>query len=156
MSGGVAHAVDLTIIAPSSFREFCRVMDELNESVQRYHYDRYKYGDRCYVAFSSCKKLAGSGWLRDRGELQIAENGDRLRLGEVLLLYDFYTRDCFRGRGVYKSLLRFILTQRESEFRSKAMLIYVRRDNVASVKGINSCGFEPIDRVALRTMGVLA
>ena len=63
----------------------------------------------------------------------------------VDVLYDFVVLPQYRNRGIYKSMLRFLLSTRTVGRHS---VIYADSDNAASLKVIRVCGFQEVGKVS--------
>jgi hypothetical protein len=82
--------------------------------------------------------LASYGWINPSGKHTLGELDLDMDLGNKIdSLYDFYTFEEFRGKGLYPFLLQNIVSRNQ-----KAKLIYVLPSNISSVKGIKKSGFQ--------------
>lgn len=102
--------------------------------------------DRCFVAVVN-DVIAGHGWVRERGTVQLLEVGADLRLPEgAVALYDFLVAPSVRGQGVYRGFLRAL----RARYGASETLIYAERTNAASLRGIRAAGFETVLSITAR------
>ncbi|HEV7498921.1 MAG TPA: hypothetical protein VGQ33_02910 [Vicinamibacteria bacterium] len=116
--------------------------------------DRVGRGDRCYAGFVD-GRLAHYTWAQTAGRHHLAAAGRHLAIqnGEVWL-YHSRTAEWARGRGLYTSALRTILTdyRREGIVRSWC---YALAENVGSQRGILRAGFVVDRRLRSLRLGSL-
>lgn len=62
----------------------------------------------------------------------------------VDVLYDFFVNKDYRKRGIYKSLLHFIINNSED---NSILAIYAEASNIPSIKAIISCGFRFVSKL---------
>jgi hypothetical protein len=120
---------------------------EINHTSQleeyKFDFDKLDYENRflenhiiCVLEFEG--NLACYGWINPIGKQSIGELNLAMDLGSNIdSLYDFFTFDQFRGKGLYPYLLQKIVSR-----NNKAKLIYVFPSNISSVKGIKKAGFK--------------
>jgi hypothetical protein len=96
-------------------------------------------GDLCYIQ-----------WLVSRKDESALNKGFQGRLPNLkedeILVENAFTFKRYRGNGVYPSaLVRLAEISRGKGF--KRMLVYVKKDNIASLRGCEKAGFEVFERV---------
>jgi GNAT superfamily N-acetyltransferase len=109
---------------------------------------RFAQGDE-FFCWTSRGEVASFGWVTYRGRVV-----GGLRLAEApgrAFLYNFYTLERYRGRGLYPALLLAILSSLRREQITEA-IIDVSIRNKSSVKGIDKAGFSPIAQVVHLTL----
>lgn len=84
-----------------------------------------------------------SGWvnpnpLHSIGELALLINDQ----GKFEVLYDFETKEAYRGQGLYPFLLNEIVKRNQ-----KSKVIYALLDNISSIKGIKKAGFKHLGNI---------
>jgi L-amino acid N-acyltransferase YncA len=105
----------------------------------------------CYVA-----RAAGSGdlcyiqWLVSSRDDSVVKRGFTKRLPRLkrdeILVENTFTFPKYRGNGVYPSaMVELADIARSRGFRR--MLVYVREDNIASLKGCQRAGFKEFERI---------
>lgn len=101
--------------------------------------ERMLEGDKLFGMIEE-NKVIHSSWLKFN-EMNITEVRHRIKLekGEACI-YDSYTDEDFRGKGLYPSMLSCLRKFLKEKGFTKAY-IYVESDNEASVKGIEKAGF---------------
>jgi GNAT superfamily N-acetyltransferase len=138
-SGADASAPTLDV-TPGSYEQLCSPAGAgpfLDPSAIARARDRLAIGDCCYLVHVD-RRCAGYGWVRDRGEIDIAEVGMRREMPRgTVVLYDFLVFPEFRGRGIYTRLL----TSLRARHADQACIIYAEHDNAASLAGIRHAGF---------------
>lgn len=79
------------------------------------------------------------GWAARGGKFWISEIDwvIDLKNSESVILYDFYTRSEYRGRGIYPLLLGLIC----NDLKRKSYIIYSYESNLSSRKGIEKAFF---------------
>ena len=103
--------------------------------------------DDCKKRFEAGSKIVfsqnsegwiGYGWVAKNGAFWIAEIDSLIDISDskVNILFDFYTRDEYRGCGIYPKLIKKIASM-ECE---KEYLIYCYDFNVSSKRGIEKAG----------------
>ena len=81
-------------------------------------------------------------WVSLKDEMHLSEIGKAFRLeAGAGFVYDCYTAESFRGRGIYTAVLRQ-LVEHLKRAAVEQVFIHCDRENVASRKGIESAGFE--------------
>jgi RimJ/RimL family protein N-acetyltransferase len=102
--------------------------------------------ERGESAYTVCieGQLAHIGWLVPKAtESHMTEVGQRMEFPEhSAALYDFYTHPRFRGRGLYRRTIAFMLRRAFSDADLRYAYISVLADNGASRHVIESLGFE--------------
>lgn len=108
----------------------------------KFDYDVEDYRNRFQQNHILCfwkdgDRVISYGWLNPNekhflGELSLDINLEN----KVEVLYDFFTKEAYRGEGLYPSLL-----QKMSLRNSKPKLIYAFSHNFSSIKGIEKAGF---------------
>ena len=114
---------------------------------------RFEAGRRCYAAQVE-GALAAYGWVSFIEEM-IGEMRLRVRMvpGEAYI-WDCATAPAHRQQRLYTALLAHILNELRAEGLCRAW-IGTDRENVASQKGIATCGFRPVaDVVVERVLGM--
>jgi L-amino acid N-acyltransferase YncA len=96
-------------------------------------------GELCYIQ-----------WLVSRKDGEVVKSGFQSRLPSLneddILVENAFTFRKYRGKGVYPSALtRLAEISRGKGF--KRMLVYVKEDNIASLKGCEKAGFRVFERV---------
>ena len=123
---------------------------ETHELIQRTWFYESGFHD-CYVARSAENgDLFHICWLLSSRDDSVVNAGFRGRLPTLkpdeVLIENAYTFEEFRGRRIYPSVLADLAeVARRAEF--KRMLVYVRDDNVASLKGCFRASFRPFEQV---------
>lgn len=101
-------------------------------------YDNRFLNDHIFCVLECDGKLASYGWINPTGKHAIGELDLNMDLGNKIdSLYDFYTFEEFRGKGLYPFLLQKIAARNQ-----KTKLIYVFPSNISSVRGIRKAGFQ--------------
>lgn len=78
------------------------------------------------------------GWINPTGKHNLGELDLIMNLGDKIdVLYDFYTFEPFRGKGLYPALLQKICQR-----NTKAKLIYAFSNNLNSIRGIEKANFK--------------
>ena len=104
---------------------------------------RIESGESAYT-ISIDNRLAHSGWLvRNQVESHVTEVQQQMTLpsGSVVL-YDFYTHPDFRGRGLYRAMIKHMVCEAFSDATSQHAYISVLADNLQSRHVIESIGFQ--------------
>ena len=101
--------------------------------------DRLLNGDRLF-AITAEDRVLHSSWLKFR-EMDIREVAYNIKIenGEACI-YDSYTDENFRGKGLYPSMLSFFKKYLKDKGLKKAY-IYVESSNKPSIAGIEKAGF---------------
>jgi hypothetical protein len=101
---------------------------------------RMARGDRCHGGFIA-GRLAHYSWAQTAGWHPLTEAGRRLavRPGD-LWIYHCRTAEWARGRGLYASALRTIVSEHRRQGGERRW-IYTTAENVPSQKGILRAGF---------------
>ncbi len=104
---------------------------------------RIESGESAYT-ISIDNRLAHSGWLvRNQTESHVTEVQQKMTLppGSVVL-YDFYTHPDFRGRGLYRAMIKHMLCEAFSDPTAQHAYISVLAENLPSRHVIESIGFQ--------------
>ncbi len=101
--------------------------------------NRFNNGSTLIVAMQG-KEWVSYGWLTKQSNFWIAEIDYVIDIAnsKVRLLYDFQTREKYRGLGIYPLLIRYIV-QMQPELEC---LIYCYETNISSKRGIEKAGGE--------------
>ena len=85
-------------------------------------------------------RIIASGWhAKDVSNFYAWEiAGDIKFHNPVDVLYDFYVKPTYRGKGIYQSLLHFIIN---NSMADKVLVIYAEKSNKISNLAILKCGF---------------
>ncbi|MBQ1509038.1 MAG: GNAT family N-acetyltransferase, partial [Erysipelotrichaceae bacterium] len=119
------------------FKQFCL---DYEKPIRDKDLNRFKDNSSYWALLTPEGKIASWGWLAYRQPFYIKEMDTQIEMGdaETAILYDFHTDKEYRGRGYYGILLRSIV--HESKGPGK-YIIYARRNNPASCRGIEKAGF---------------
>lgn len=101
--------------------------------------NRFEKGSQMIVALSKGVWVS-YGWIALEGEFWIAEIDKLININASsnnAVLFDFATREEYRGHGYYPELLKYILSQPYYIVKS---LIYCYDSNISSVRGIEKAG----------------
>ena len=104
--------------------------------------DRLKQGDRLFLSLVQ-GETAHVAWLGVRNEIKAeAEVGEHcsLAIGQVAVIFDCWTRPDFRARGIYTATIRQVADLALLE--QQRVVIFCRKTNTASRRGIEKAGFE--------------
>ncbi len=108
---------------------------------------RFAHGDE-FFGWLAGEEVVSFGWVtyRDRavGQVPLAEAPGRV------FLYNFHTREEYRGRGLYSSLLRAMRSVLGHE-KASEFVIDVNLQNRASARGIEKAGFLPLAQITSLT-----
>ncbi len=120
-----------------SYRNFC---EEYKVSLTEKNIKRIADGSSFWCIVNNNKEILSSGWLAYQHHFYIGETDFEfdMKNSEVGLLYNFNTKEEYRGRGLYGLLLNSIVTE---DKKAKEYIIYTSADNSASQKGILKAGF---------------
>ena len=134
---GDLHLVHYDETTREEFKRFCETHEK---PIRDKDLNRFKDNSSYWALLTDDDKIASWGWLAYRQPFYIKEMDTEIDMGDAgtAILYDFHTSEDYRGRGYYGILLRSIV--HESEGPTK-YLIYARRNNPASCRGIEKAGF---------------
>lgn len=106
---------------------------------------RFHYGQHLIFSCDNAT-IIGYGWRIPITKAIYSQEiaNDILFPKPIDVLYDFYVNPNYRKRGLYKSLLHFIINNSTENTR---LVIYVESTNNPSIKAINSCGFRFVSKV---------
>ena len=109
--------------------------------------DRLQSGELCYYVEINGRTVA-YGWRSAKPKLrfyvwEIARNMDLST--DAYILYDFWTAPQYRGRGIYKDMLRKIISDIGADGKS---IIFAETGNAASKKAIRDIGFQPCGQIS--------
>ena len=93
----------------------------------------YLYNENSYISYGWATRQT-SPFFIDYFQMNI------IMVNKTMILFDFYTNEKYRQKGYYNKILKHILDH-EKEFN---LIIYTAPSNYASIKGIESVGFERI------------
>lgn len=131
-----------------------KARDEGSESVHELLQRKWFYDcgfHDCYVGRTAyAGELCYIQWLVSRKDSEAVNSGFQSRLPSLkedeILIENAFTFQKYRGNGVYPSaLIRLAESSRGKGF--KRMLVYVKEDNIASLKGCEKAGFKVFERV---------
>jgi len=119
------------------YKKFC---EEYGVTLTDKNLKRISDGSSFWCLTSKNNEIMSTGWLAYKHHFYIGEtdfefNMDKCDTG---LLYNFETKEEFRGRGLYGLLLRSIISNANGP---KEYVIYTSPDNFSSQKGILKAGF---------------
>lgn len=108
----------------------------LNEDCKK----RFKNGSLIFIAMIDTEWVS-YGWLAIENEFWIAEIDCIVDItsSKIGILFDFFTRENMRGRGIYPILIRYITQYHAAPYN----LIYCYDNNNASMRGIEKSGGKP-------------
>jgi GNAT superfamily N-acetyltransferase len=116
---------------------------ELSESVTLAR-ARFEAGDLCYLACFE-NQPAHMAWIGTRTQISApVEVGAALKIElpvPAAYVYDCWTAPELRGRGIYPAVLRKLIGRGLE--KHPEVWIGSRRDNAASLRGIEKAGFRP-------------
>jgi RimJ/RimL family protein N-acetyltransferase len=101
---------------------------------------RFSSGDTCYGFFID-HTLVHVAWT-SKGYLSI-ESGVTVTVDRCMAIFDCFTVPEHRGKGIYHSVLSWLLKLLHEQGAERA-LIHVDPGNIASIKGIERAGFQPL------------
>lgn len=132
--------LELTKIGPGeqeTYRQFCQ---DSGVTLRDKDLERLA-GGSSYWALRLEKQVVSWGWLAQHQEFYIGETdfGFSMEKTDSAVLFDFNTKEPFRGRGYYGLLLGSIVSQSPEVGR---FVIYTSPDNHASDRGIRKAGFQ--------------
>ena len=113
--------------------------DALSNLVNNDCKNRFRNGSTLIIAMKG-KEWVAYGWLAGKSDFWIAEIDYIIDMSgsKVGMLYDFQTREEYRGLGIYPLLIRYMVqTQPDLE-----CLIYCYETNISSRRGIEKAGGE--------------
>lgn len=108
-----------------------------------FQYDSEDYQNRFLQKHILCcwKKenvIISYGWLNPNERHYLGELALEMNLeNKIEVLYDFFTAEAYRGKGLYPSLLQKMCLR-----DSKPKIIYAFSDNFSSIRGIEKAGFQ--------------
>lgn len=118
----------------SQFSELEKYKVDFNKA----DYDSRFFQGHIFCGLEFENVLASYGWINPTGKHNIGELDLPMDLGNNIdSLYDFYTFEAYRGKGLYPYLLQKICTRNK-----KVKLIYVFPSNTSSVNGIKKAEFQ--------------
>lgn len=129
--------------------------DDVHELIQRKWF--WDSGFReCYISRTeNDNDLCYLQWLVSRADAEAINNGFTGRLpglrDDEILIENAYTFRQYRGKMIYPAVMTQLAAQaRDRGF--KRMLVYVREDNMASLRGCDRAGFQAFERVPERKL----
>jgi hypothetical protein len=107
---------------------------------------RVARGDLCHVARLDGGRPVHFAWVQRTGRHHMEPAGVWFNVEATQAwIYDCYTAEWGRGRGVYTGVLAAILTGLQQS-GARAACIYTTQSNTASQRGIDRVGFQLTDR----------
>lgn len=108
--------------------------------------ERFHYGQILYYC---CDKnaIVGYGWKASNNSIfYVWEIANNIHFSQnVEILYNFFVYPKYRRRGIYKSILHYIINHSSEE---SLLVIYADSNNIGSNKAIVECGFHLIDTLS--------
>jgi RimJ/RimL family protein N-acetyltransferase len=83
------------------------------------------------------------GWISRPSTLGPIHLPSEIQRLKVFWIFYCHTKESFRGRGLYKRVLKLLMQQALNESKDAEIYIDTQRDNIAARKAIVSVGFEP-------------
>lgn len=128
----------------NNYEAFCKFKNLEIFRNQRECYLRLKK-KHCLATISIKEKIVSYGWCCKDTPFKITEI-DKLIYHSNIILYDFFTLDTYRNRGLYKGLLNNIIVQ-----YNQPLIIYSLKANIVSNHVIKAVGFKKI-----KTLNILS
>ena len=99
---------------------------------------RFEDGSKMILAEENNRWVA-YGWIAEKRRFWVAEIDILIDIDEadICVLYDFYTREEYRGRGIYPVLLAYMAHMYRPE---KKKIVYCYVNNISSAKGMAKTG----------------
>ena len=118
----------------------------VREDLKNVFCERFTKGETLYYV-SSQGKLIAYGWKKtDVKHFYVYEIGCKIAFNKnITMLYDFWVDEQHRGYGIYKKLLTRIIADSDSK---EDLVIFAENDNIPSLKGIRSVGFQHVSDVS--------
>ncbi len=117
-----------------------------NDVLLRNAKHRFDLGQKLYFCYDN-KILVGYGWkVPITQKIYVWEIANSIHFQQpVDVLYDFYVNPNYRRKGIYKSLLNYIINDGDDK---TLMVIYANTLNIPSNKAIKACGFRNIRTIS--------
>lgn len=110
---------------------------DLQFEFEKEDYEQRFQNGHLFCCLIKDKKMAAYGWVNPNSTHFLGELSLNMQLEkQTEVLYDFYTFPNFRGKGLYPQLLKNI-----NHRNSNPKIIYVLKENKASIRGIEKAGF---------------
>ena len=119
------------------YQDFCRAH---NKIIREKDLGRFEANSSYWALVNPEEVIVSWGWLAWKQPFYIKEvdTDFDMKDSKTALLYDFHTHSAHRGTGYYGILLRSMV----SSFKeAENFVIYARRNNPASCRGIEKAGF---------------
>lgn len=114
---------------------------------------RFDIGQKLFFCHDN-NNIIGYGWKAPLTQkIYVWEIANSIHFQQpVDVLYDFYVNPNYRRKGIYKSILHYIIND---DIEQTLMVIYADINNYPSNKAINECGFHYIHTISF-THNVIA
>ena len=121
----------------SAYKDFCASYALDVSPTISYRFSR----GHLFFCFANENDVIAYGWLASKDLFWISEIDMVVDLDKssASFLFDFYTNPVYRGKGWYGKLLQSIMNF--FDFRIEKYIIYVKKENTASINGILKAGF---------------
>lgn len=122
----------------SSWDEFKWKSTRYDETRSKEYRKRFSLGSQYVELYDDKTTICSGRILGEADKFVITLTEQKVAIGAgTKVLYDFYTNETFRGKGFYKTTLKFLI----EKFKDYDLIIYTATINVASSKGILAAGF---------------
>jgi hypothetical protein len=96
-----------------------------------------------FCCWKDQNKVIAYGWLNPNSQHYLGELALEMDLkSKIEVLYDFYTDNAYRGKGLYPTLLQNMCLR-----NNKSKLIYAFSYNKSSIRGIEKAGFHLLGKI---------
>lgn len=113
-----------------------------------FQYDSEDYQNRfsqnhVFCCWQNENVIISYGWLNPNEKHYLGELALEMSLeNKIEVLYDFFTAEAYRGKGLYPALLQKMCLR-----NTKPKLIYAFSDNYSSIRGIEKAGFQSLGKI---------
>lgn len=132
------YVSELRYVIIRSYEELDYYSEEYKFNIKSEHYERLKNGSVLFLVLLD-DIWVSYGWGIMEGIFWISEIDWLVELenSESVILYDFYTKSEYRGKGIYPLLLNAIC----NDLKKELYIIFSYESNLSSRKGIEKAHF---------------
>jgi predicted acetyltransferase len=139
----INNETSVRFIKITNYHEFVDFARKQQKQIKRFHYNRF-LNSEYFLCLLKENTIICDGWAT-QNPLLISEINKTFQPKSGYILYDYNTPRSFRRKGYYKSLLRHIINEFDTD-----LYIYSLKENIASNKAISSVGFKKIKEKILQ------
>lgn len=142
--------LEVQLLKADTFAEYKALIDKYcgNVTIHESYIESRFCNKDVFYCLVYCNDIVSTGWISTAPIFWIAEVDlfvQRKDENAAYVLYDFETKSQYRGKGYYPLLLRRMMLDFGND---NPYLIYAKKNNVASIRGIQKAGFQFIGDVS--------